>query len=215
VLAERVRWQLDAWINTGETTAGLTGITLTPDEVVPAGGRQLGFWGGDQETHRRADRALARVQGMLGYDAVTTAVVQGGRTPAEQIRYVPWGDGREPELPLAVGAERAAWPGALPPPYPARVFDPPLPAELVDAHGDPVAVTGRGEQIRPPARVQCRALPNGGGAVRAWAGPWAHDVRWWDRHARRRCARWQVVVGGVACTVVVEGGRAGIEAIYD
>ena len=29
--------------------------------------------------------------------------------------------------------EVAAWPGALPPPFPARVFDPPLPAELVDA----------------------------------------------------------------------------------
>jgi protein ImuB len=215
VLAERVRWQLDAWINTGDTTAGITSIALIPDEVVPADGRQLGFWGGDQVAHQRADRALARVQGMLGYDAVATAVVQGGRTPAEQVRLVPWGEPREPERPLAIGAEIAAWPGALPPPFPARVFDPPLPAELTDAHGNPIAVNGRGEQLHPPAHVRCGVLPAGGGAVRAWAGPWAHDLRWWDPHAHRRCARWQVVVDDVACIVVVEGGRAGVEAIYD
>ncbi len=215
VLAERVRWQLDAWITTGETTAGITSLVLFPDEVVAADGRQLGFWGGDQVAHRRADRALVRVQGMLGYDAVTTAVVQGGRTPAEQVRFVPWGEPRELERPLATGTEIAAWPGALPAPFPARVFDPPLPAELVDAHGTAIAVNGRGEQLGAPALVRCRALPGGGGAVQAWAGPWAHDVRWWDVRARRRCARWQLVVDDVACIVVVEGGRAGVEAIYD
>jgi hypothetical protein len=46
-------------------------------------------------------------------------------------------------------------------------------------------------------------------------------VRWWDPIARRRCARWQVIVdcgpagGDVACIVTVEAGRAGVEAIYD
>jgi len=50
----------------------------------------------------------------------------------------------------------------------------------------------------------------------AWEGPWAHDLRWWDRKTRARCARWQVVVGpGVACLVAVTGGRAAVEAIYD
>ena len=39
---------------------------------------------------------------MLGYEAVATAVVQGGRTPAEQVRWVPWGDAREPQRPLVV-----------------------------------------------------------------------------------------------------------------
>jgi protein ImuB len=213
-LAERVRWQLDGWIATGETTAGIALLRLVPDEVVSADGRQLGFWGGDQAAHDRADRALARVQGMLGYDAVATAVVQGGRTPAEQVRWVPWGEPREPHLPLD-----AAWPGALPAPYPARVFDPPLRAELTDADGDAIVVSGRGEQRNVPAHLTCAALPNGGGPVRAWAGPWAHDVRWWDVRARRRTVRWQLVVDDgahdVACIVVLEAGRAAIEAIYD
>ena len=57
-----------------------------------------------------------------------------------------------------------------------------------------------------PAHIRCAGLPDGGGPVRAWAGPWAHDVRWWDHQMHRRCARWQVVIGEVACVVVVEAG---------
>jgi protein ImuB len=225
-LAERVRWQLDGWLaserdeETEEATGGLTLLRLVPDEVVPADGRQLGFWGGDQAAHDRADRALSRVQGMLGYESVVTAVVQGGRTPAEQVRWVPWGEAREPQRPLVVDSIPTAWPGALPAPFPARVLDPPAPARLCDEQGNAVVVSGRGEQSAAPARVQCTVLPGGGGAVSGWAGPWASDVRWWDPLARRRCARWQVVVdcgdaGDVACVVVVEAGHAGIEAIYD
>jgi protein ImuB len=206
-LAERVRWQLDGWISTGETTAGLTRLTLAPEEVVPADGRQLGFWGGDQVARDRADRALARVQGMLGYEAVVTAVVQGGRTPAEQVRWVPWGEPRDEAL-----SSEAAWPGALPAPYPARVYDPPIAADVFDARGDAVVVTGRGEQSAAPARIESRLLS---GAVQQWAGPWPCDVRWWDVQARDRGARWQFVVDHVACVVAVVGGRAVIEAIYD
>ena len=68
-----------------------------------------------------------------------------------------------------------------------------------------------------PAQLRCDALPGGGGQVRAWAGPWAYDVRWWDRVCRRRRALWQVVVGehDVACLVAVEHGRAAVEAVYD
>jgi protein ImuB len=229
-LAERVRWQLDGWLaahanadeaaDLDDTTGGLTLLRLVPDEVVPADGRQLGFWGGDQVARDRADRALARVQGMVGHDAVVTAVLQGGRTPAEQVRWVPWGEFREIERPLAVGPEMPTWPGSLPAPFPARVLDPPVPAQWCDAEALPVTVTGRGEQSAPPAVLQCAALPNGGGRVRAWAGPWAHDVRWWDARARQRCVRWQAVVdcgdaGDIACIVALEAGRTGVEAIYD
>lgn len=206
-LAERVRWQLDGWVTTGATTAGVAVLKLIPEEVVPADGRQLGFWGGDQAAHERADRALARVQGMLGYDAVVTAVVQGGRTPVEQVRFVPWGEPREEQLP-----SDAAWPGALPAPFPSRVFDPPVAAELLDADGEPVAITGRGEQRHAPAHVRSKVVT---GAVTGWAGPWAHDVRWWDHRTHQRCVRYQLLVGDIACVAVVSGGTAAIEAIYD
>jgi protein ImuB len=211
-LAERVRWQLDGWVETGSTSAGISLLRLVPDEVVPADGRQLGFWGGDQVAHDRADRALARVQGMLGYDAVVTAVAQGGRAPGELVRWVPWGEPREPAQPVRVGTEECAWPGAWPAPFPTRVFDPPIPAELTDTNGMPVTITGRGEQRSEPARMRSAVVT---GAVTGWVGPWAHDVRWWDPSARRRCVRYQLLVGRIACIAVIENGHAAIEALYD
>jgi protein ImuB len=238
-LAARVRWQLEGWV-TGElndddgddssdelATSGLALLRLVPDEVLPATGRQLGFWGGDPAAAERAGRVLARVQGMLGHPAVVTAVPQGGRTPGERVRWVPWGDPREPARPLdAVAAPGAnvreipLWPGAIPGPAPARVFDPPPPAELLDAAGEVVTVSGRGDPSALPARLRCAALPGNGGEIAAWAGPWAHAARWWDRRTRARRAYWQVLVAPptgerVACLVAVAGGHAALEAIYD
>ena len=235
-LAARVRWQLEGWL-TAEVgdddtvdelaTSGLVLLRLVPDEVLPATGRQLGFWGGDPAAADRAGRVLARVQGMLGHPTVVTAVPQGGRTPGERVRWVPWGDPREPARPLdAVAAPGAnarevpPWPGAIPAPAPARVFDPPPPAELLDAAGEVVTVSGRGDPSAPPARLRCAALPDRGGEITAWAGPWAHDARWWDRRAATRRAYWQVLVAApdgerVACLVAVTAGHAALEAIYD
>ena len=235
-LAARVRWQLEGWL-TAEVdddgsvdelaTSGLVLLRLVPDEVLPATGRQLGFWGGDPAAADRAGRVLARVQGMLGHPAVVTAVPQGGRTPGERVRWVPWGDPREPARLLdAVPAPGASvrevppWPGAIPAPAPARVFEPPPPAELLDAAGEVVTVSGRGDPSAPPARLRCAALPGRGGEIAAWAGPWAHDARWWDRQARARRAYWQVLVAApdgerVACLVAVTAGHAALEAIYD
>src|SRR5207248_6903838 len=125
-----------------------------------------------------------------------------------------------PHRPLQVGRELAVWPGAIPAPAPARVFDPACPAELLDADGAAVRVSGRGEAGTAPARLHCELLDGGGGEVRGWAGPWPSDVRWWDTGARRRGARWQLLVRtplghDVACLVMVEAGRAAVEAIYD
>jgi protein ImuB len=231
-LVARVRWQLEAWLVASDAgvasphadiddaaaaemvTGGLTVLRLAPDDVIPATGRQLGFWGGDPAAADRAGRALARVQALLGPDAVATALPVGGRTPLERVRWVPWGDERE----VHEAPDPAPWPGAVPGPAPARVFDPPVPAALLDAQGAPVTVSGRGEVSAPPAALDCAVLPGGGGVLVAWAGPWAHDLRWWSQ--RRRRVLWQVVVdaradGEVACLVAVERGRAAVEALYD
>lgn len=176
-LVTRVRWQLDAWL-TGrdepeeDATGGLVLLRIAPDRVVPATGRQLGFWGGDAAAHDRAARVLARLQGMLGHDAIVTAVVGGGRAPSERVRWFPWGEPRD-EL------RAAPWPGAVPGPAPARVHASPEPASLLDDHGEPVRVSGRGDASRAPAELHSGALAGGGGAVVAWAGPWPHDLRWW------------------------------------
>ncbi len=236
-LTERVRWQLDGWITGGlgeraaaggHLTGGLTLLRLTPDQVIPADGRQLGFWGGDAAAVDRASRVFARVQGILGLEHVVTPVAQGGRTPAERVRWVAWGEPREhePGRPLAAdltepvtavgpSRERPAWPGVVPGPAPARVLDPPPVADLLDDHGHPVTVSSRGEASGIPAVLRCDALPTRGGKITAWAGPWAQDVRWWDRRGRARRVHWQVVVGEVACLVRVERGTARLDALYD
>ena len=235
-LAQRVRWQLEGWLHAGagpawpersgrpawpersgdRPTAGIALLRLVPDEVAPDRGRQLGFWGGEGAGDERAARALARLQGMLGPEAVVTAVVGGARSPAEQAVLVPWGDARPAWSERNGGAstERAPWPGGLPPPAPATVPGKPLPAEVVDTEGRPVGVTGRGRPTAAPARLSVEGGP--WAELTAWAGPWPLDERWWDPRAHRRRARWQVVTAtGAAHLLALEGGRWSVEATYD
>src|SRR5215217_7414421 len=91
VMTERVRWQLDGWLTgrTGHLPGALTRLALAPDEVVLDRGRQLGFWGEETEAEQRAARALARIQGLLGPEAVHTARLRGGRDPADRVTLPP------------------------------------------------------------------------------------------------------------------------------
>src|SRR5215216_5607493 len=91
VMTERVRWQLDGWLTgrTGHLPGALTRLALAPDEVVLDRGRQLGFWGEETEAEQRAARALARIQGLLGPEAVHTARLRGGRDPADRVTRTP------------------------------------------------------------------------------------------------------------------------------
>lgn len=193
-LAERVRWQIDGWMTSvaERPSGGLMLLRLVPEEVRPDDGRQLGFWGGDRAAAERVARALARVQGMLGPESVVTAVPAGGRSPAEQVRLVPWGE----RPPAGGAAPDPPWPGRIPPPLPATVHPVPVPAEVVD--------------------TQFSVAGGRWTAVTAWAGPWPVDERWWDDAAHRRRARWQVITAeGTAHLLSQEGDRWEVEATYD
>lgn len=228
-IADRVRWQLDGWLQAGahRPTGGLTRLWLAPDEIVPAGGRQLAFSAGGPgavdavEAGDRAARALARVQGLLGVEAVRVPEWRGGRAPGERVALVPVAadDVTEPRPAARPEWVRGPWPGLVPDPAPAAVHDPPLPAEVLDAAGRPVRVSGRGEISAAPATVVVAGDGCGPGtraAVVAWAGPWPCDERWWDVEAHRRRARLQVTTpGGVAHLLAVEAGRWSVEATYD
>lgn len=217
-LAERARWQLDGWLSAPVEEApsgGLTLLRLTPEEVRPDSGRQLDFWGGMADVDARAARAMARVQGMLGPEAVATAVLIGGRGPAEQVRLVPWGDDRAaaPELrgPRAV----APWPGRLDRPSPAVVHDPPAPVDLLDAGGGALRVSGRGALESSPAAII--QGPSGSPVVQrivAWAGPWPAEERWWDPGGRRRARLQLLLEDGSAHLVYQERGRWWLEGTY-
>jgi protein ImuB len=210
-IAERVRWQLDSWLrSTGSDapTAGLSLLRLVPDEVIADHGRQLGFWGSSAAADDRAARAMARVQGLLGPASVLTAVIGGGRGPADQARLVPWGDPRVHDRSLA-----APWPGSLGSPGPALVHCPSRRAEVLDCRGTVVAVSGRGSLSAPPATLSIE-----GGVVtpvERWAGPWLVEERWWDRTGSRRARMQLGLIDGRAHLVALEDRQWRLEATYD
>lgn len=108
-----------------------------------------------------------------------------------------------------------AWPGRVPPPAPAHITPDPVAAEVVDADGVPVGVTGRGLATGDPARL--RLGPSGRWVdVAAWAGPWPVEERWWDDAHASRQARLQVVdADGVARLLALADGRWSVLAVYD
>ena len=173
--ADRVRWQLDGWLNRRNSDDRPSGpivtLRLHPVEVVSAAALQLPLWGSSGDDDRlRARRALVRVQGLLGPESVQVPVLSGGRGPAERITLTPLGD--EP-VPRADPGQ--PWPGQLPEPSPTVLLDDPV--ELLDVEGNPVRVTGRGLFSSDPVRLTGDGRS---GRLSWWAGPWSVDERWWD-----------------------------------
>lgn len=227
---DRVRWQLDAWL-TGErirrgvpgagraAEGGVVSLRLTGEEVVVAGRLQLGLWGDVGIADERAGRALVRVQAMLGPAEVSTAVLVGGRDPAERVRLVPWGDDRGVAQWGAPGRNEPVppWPGRLPAPSPSEVPPVPVPVEVFDARGCPVTVADLVVLSAAPALVVVaggKRVP-----VLSWAGPWAVDQRWWDAATGWRGSRLQVVLAGdrgeAAYLLLYRDGRWGVAGGYD
>ncbi len=216
-IADRVRWQLDGWLNGSAVTrpsAGISRLALVPDEVIPGHGRQLGFWGGETEADERAARVAARLQGQLGIDSVLVPELRGGRDTDQQIVLVSAatvelrGRSIEPEV-----HDSAPWPGALPCPSPANVLATPISVELLDSAGVKVGVSGRGAVSAPPTRLVRAGRPF---EIKGWAGPWPVEERWWDPESHRRRARVQVLTtDGVASLVALVGGQWWITAVWD
>ena len=156
----------------GDGSGAITRLRLEPIEAIGAGLIQYGLWGSDGQDDQRAGWACARVQGLLGPEAVLTPVLSGGRGPAERITLVPWGEEKVPARDPS-----APWPGALPAPSPALLATGGTagrrPAGDHDAADRRVGVTDRGLLTSPPVEVA-------GVAVSGWAGPWLFDERWWD-----------------------------------
>jgi protein ImuB len=206
-------------------------------------GLQAGLWGDAGAERERAHRALSRIQGLLGPEAVVTAVPGGGRSADDQVRLVPWGDERVPDRAAAEHAEPIPdtatvpvltqtlrlvttpddgkpagsgppWPGRLPTPSPALVLTQPQPAVVVDEAGTPVGVSARLELTGDPAGLLIGNNPQV--EITGWAGPWPVDERWWAPVEARRRARFQVgVADGRAFLLSLSGGHWAVEAIYD
>jgi protein ImuB len=206
-LVDRVHWQLRAQPD-GQLVGAPVGLArFVPETVEPVAAHAEGLWGGSDE---RVDRGVARVQALLGYEAVVTPVRQGGRAPADRQRLVPWG-----ERPTGLRPAEQPWPGQIPAPAPSRVFSEPWVSTVVDENRRPVSVTARGAVTGEPSRFRTGAAP-GWQQVLSWAGPWPVDEQWWSPEGATRTARFQMVgVDGRAWLMRCSGGQWWTEAAYE
>jgi len=220
-LVDRVHWQLQsadvggalrARKESGRVTAPIDRVRFVPEVVEPAAAHGEALWGtaGDD----LVERGVARVQGMVGFEAVRRPVLQGGRSPAARQAMVPWGERAVDLRPLD-----RPWPGRVPGPAPVRVFATPLAAEVLDDADRDVAVTDRGVVTGEPRRFRAGAGAGGPALpwqpVTAWAGPWPTDEDWWAGGAGRS-ARFQVVgADGRAWLLLRSPAGWTLEAAYD
>lgn len=192
-LAERVRWQLRAWVEGVSVgiRGGLVALRLEPSEL-SGSGRQLALEE-DIAGFEEAQRTLMEVQAIAGAENVLVASEQGGRDPGHRVRWGRWGDA--PTVP--VRDPDAPWPGRIPGPSPA----------LVPPEGVPLSVRfvdGIPEQVRLRARWE---------PVLSWAGPWRAVGRWWD--GEPSADRYQIVTSVGAYLCEVRDGRTYLLGVYD
>ena len=222
-IVDRVRWQLDGWRSDKRSrpSGRISLIRLTAAETAPDEGRQLGFWGGQSEADERAERAMGRVQTLVGFEGVTVGRLGAGRRFADFEQRLPFSDATPTQAATGTAGARGAgasstappWPGRLGAPAPAEVLTEPEPLVVLDADAEPVGVDGRAQASAPPAVL--RRADGRTSCITAWAGPWPLDERWWSTRPRRQ-ARFQLVLDdGAAHLCAVEGGRWQLEATYD
>ena len=206
-------------------TAGIVRLRLVPDGVVAHAGLQPGLWGEAGAERERAHRALVRVQGLLGPEAVVTAVLGGGRGSADRV--APGAVGRRADPAAGRGVAGA---------------DPVAPRRAAPARRGPAgcrrprrrrccpsrcprAVRRRRRAGRGRARgceltgAPASVVVGAGQApveVDGWAGPWPVDERWWaPAEAAGGPGSRSHLADGRALLLALRGGHWTVEAIYD
>ncbi len=220
-MTDRVRWQLEGWL-TGHALrrgtvddpvpAAIVRLGLRAEEVAPAGAEQGRLWGGASGTDLRAHRAVHRIQGLIGTQAVLGVAVQGGREVRDRVRFAPWGE----EPPAARPVDRP-WPGQLPPPAPATVLAEPQLVQVCDADGRRVEVDARLQVSGEPAVLWWP--PQDGvereARITGWAGPWPVEQRWWVAGGGRQAYLQATLGDGRAVLLALRDGVWHLEALYD
>lgn len=191
-IADRVRWQLRAWIDGvgAGIRGGLVALRIEPANLSGAG-RQLSL-GEDARAASETHRAFAETQAIVGRDGLLQAHPQGGREPGERVIWHRWG-----EEPVVRRDPNAPWPGRIPGPSPTLVPPAPQPFHIEWDGGMPSRV-----------RLGSRWV-----TVRSWAGPWRKVGRWWK--GEEPGDQYQIVTSAGAFLCEVRGGEAWLTGIYD
>ncbi len=202
-------------------TGAIVHLSLIPVQLIPAVDTAPGLWGDAGEAAHRAEKALARAQGLGGEQAVVVPAPGSGRLLAEQMCLVPWRHEKPAPRP-------GPWPGALPDPPPATVFRTRPAVQILDRAGAAVVVTARGilsgepaqltvQEPAVPALLRVQMRPGSQWPVLAHSAPVVLDERWWQQR-RHRGARLQLLLDGEPPTAVLALSRQGqwsLEGLYD
>jgi len=205
-ISDRTRWQLEGWLTNRRLTSGILALRLIPDGVLAQVGLQPGLWGEAGAERDRAHRALHRIQGILGPDAVLTAILGGGRTPDQQATLVPWGDERVAGLP------GGPWPGLMPLPAPPIVLPEAVDVEVLDLTQQGVRVNARLQLSGEPSWV---VIDGATIEIVGWAGPWPVEEQWWGERAARFLRLQAMLADGRAVLLTLSRGRWSIRVDYD
>ncbi|NOY55478.1 MAG: DNA polymerase Y family protein [Actinobacteria bacterium] len=189
-LTERTWWQLRAWIEAAGIPGGVVRMRITPTDL-SGEGRALTLFE-NIAARIEAERAIARVQALVGPDAVLQATPRGGRSLSQRVLWRRWGENRS-----RAPRDEAPWRGATPAPSPALVVPDPRPVEIEWDAGMPV-------------RVRLRSRWEN---VLSWAGPWRVTGRWWAGEAAVN--RYQVVTSAGALLCDVREGKSYVAGLYD
>lgn len=179
--ADRVRWQLESWVNGARPPGAqgpLTRLRLAAVQTCPASAAQPRLWETGRRGREAAARSAARAQALLGEDAVLCPVVQPGPDPRSRVRLLKWGSEPEPVV-------EGTWEGGVSVPAPALLSSRLLPVSLRDAEGEGVCVSECGELSAPPERIEVPAAPQlllraGTYLVKGVSWPWQLLGQWWQ-----------------------------------
>ena len=194
-LAERVRWQLNAWLDSARFRSGpgirggVVRLRIAPADVSDRG-RQLPLTQ-DARSVAEAERAFIQTQAIVGLDGVVQARPKGGRTPGDRVVWYRWGE------PPPEADDDAPWPGRIPEPTPALV---PAEAPVLDVEWE----GGMPTRVRLGSRWV---------EVISWAGPWRDIGRWWEGSGS--CDRYQLVTSAGAFLCEVRDGKTYLAGVYD
>ena len=179
-MVERVRWQLDAWVQPGASPPGSCCCAWSPRRcaATTASSSACGAAAPRPTSGRRAPSPAWPT--MVGEQQVLVA--EAARAAASRATTTAGCRPSPPTSPIrptarrgcasATGRGRAACrPRRRPWCTPSRA------GEVVDADGAPVRVTGRGVLSAAPATLARAAGPR---RSTGWAGPWPLEERWWD-----------------------------------
>lgn len=201
-IAQRLSYQVNGWLIDADSdadgpTSGVVRIVFEPLECREVLVVQPLLWGGHQENTERAARAVAMASAVEDTVRITVPRWRGGRDIASVYEQVPislvdLSDVEDAEQRVHVGHGVARdWSGSLPRPSPPSVAPEPPIAEVLNADGVPVMVTGRHELDSVPVRL---CVSGRSYEVLQVAGPWPVEERWWDARRRRRHVRLQLLV---------------------